>query len=624
MFAGLIAAGLSMDDARAQGAPDSVSFQGFVTDPSGTPLDTTVGMTFKLYKDATAVWEEEQPAVVVTDGVLNVLLGSVTPLDGVAFNQSIDLGIKVGADPEINPRTPLASAPFALGMRGMHAVWTVEGTSESLNVIGGAPNNSVGAGVVGATISGGGGISSGSAVPNTVTGNGHWATVGGGRSNTASVARATVGGGRSNTASAQEATVGGGAENTASGLRATVGGGDENTASLNSATVGGGRRNTASGQETTVGGGSENTANGLQAAVGGGKLNTASLNSATVGGGFSNTASGAQATVGGGNSNTAGGSYATVPGGEENRAAGVASFAAGHDAKAIHDGTFVWNDRSIIVDNDSLVSTGPNQFLIRAAGGVGIGTNAPITRFHVVRSANSVANAENHVALIDNSSTGTSADVLALRIARTTNPESTNVFASFLYSGTAAGHIRGNGSGGVELFSSGSDYAELLERTERSEVMEPGDVVSVVSGKISLRSRRADRFMVISDQAIVVGNMPDPSSEHLYERVAFVGQVPVKVIGPVRAGDFLVPSDREDGSAVAIARDAVRSADLSRIAAVAWESSDDPGLKKVVAEVGLDRGAAVQTALENEMAELRALVTSQREQLAQLEARLTQ
>jgi len=51
----------------------------------------------------------------------------------------------------------------------------------------------------------------------------------------------------------------------------------------------------------------------------------------------------------------------------------LGSFAAGWNANANHDGTFVWSDQQV----DAVVSTGQNQFLIRAAGGVAIGTNSP-------------------------------------------------------------------------------------------------------------------------------------------------------------------------------------------------------------------------------------------------------
>ena len=91
----------------------------------------------------------------------------------------------------------------------------------------------------------------------------------------------------------------------------------------------------------------------------------------TVGGGRQNNRWG-DATVGGGFQNTCG-YAATVPGGILNSAAGFSSFAAGFRAKANHTGAFVWADST---DAD-FPSTANNQFLIRASGGVGIGTTAP-------------------------------------------------------------------------------------------------------------------------------------------------------------------------------------------------------------------------------------------------------
>ncbi|HSU55625.1 MAG TPA: tail fiber domain-containing protein, partial [Candidatus Dormibacteraeota bacterium] len=70
--------------------------------------------------------------------------------------------------------------------------------------------------------------------------------------------------------------------------------------------------------------------------------------------------------------------YATIPGGRENAATSYA-FAAGRRAKANHTGAFVWADST---DAD-FASTGNNQFLIRAAGGVGIGVTKPAARLHV-------------------------------------------------------------------------------------------------------------------------------------------------------------------------------------------------------------------------------------------------
>jgi hypothetical protein len=171
-------------------------------------------------------------------------------------------------------------------------------------------------------------------------------------------------------------TTGTDGENT---IYATVSGGVYNDANDNYATVGGGYDNTASGYSATIGGGYDNTSSGSYTTVSGGYDNTASNLYSTVGGGFINT-SGYAATVGGGARNTASADFATVPGGLFNVAGGDYSFAAGRQAKANHEGAFVWADST---DAD-FTSSGNNQFLIRASGGVGIGTTSPGSELDVV------------------------------------------------------------------------------------------------------------------------------------------------------------------------------------------------------------------------------------------------
>jgi hypothetical protein len=146
------------------------------------------------------------------------------------------------------------------------------------------------------------------------------------------------------------------------------------------------RPNRVTGHFGTVGGGLNNTADAT-GTVSGGDSNNAGGN-AVVAGGIFNTATSNSAAVGGGQSNVASGDVATVPGGFRNQAGGHFSFAAGVGAR-VRDGTqtgdfdgdqgtFVWADAqnpfSTFAD---FISTAPNQFLIRAAGGVGINTNAP-------------------------------------------------------------------------------------------------------------------------------------------------------------------------------------------------------------------------------------------------------
>ena len=156
-----------------------------------------------------------------------------------------------------------------------------------------------------------------------------------------------------------------------------------NSASALGAVVSGGGRsgatNRALGLYSAVGGGADNRASSIASTVGGGWGNRASSDDSTVGGGIQNTASEVGATVGGGFGNMASGFGATVPGGEFNLADGDFSFAAGKSAKAEHRGTFVWADSTF----GDFISTVPNQFLIRAAGGVGINTNSPAGALHV-------------------------------------------------------------------------------------------------------------------------------------------------------------------------------------------------------------------------------------------------
>ncbi len=143
------------------------------------------------------------------------------------------------------------------------------------------------------------------------------------------------------------ATIGGGGgdlgENIAS-VFATVGGGVKNTATGPVTAIGGGASNVASGVGATVAGGANNTASAERSAVGGGDSNTAGGDASTVGGGVRNSASRFGATIGGGSDNTASGDYSTVPGGWTNEAHGTGSFAAGMNAHALHDRSFVWSD----------------------------------------------------------------------------------------------------------------------------------------------------------------------------------------------------------------------------------------------------------------------------------------
>ncbi|HEX7402017.1 MAG TPA: hypothetical protein VF369_07545, partial [candidate division Zixibacteria bacterium] len=80
--------------------PHLINYQGMLTDNSGTPLNGTYSITFKIYNDPSAgtkKWEETQPSVSVTNGLFNVILGSVIPIN-LDFSEDYWLDITVGGE----------------------------------------------------------------------------------------------------------------------------------------------------------------------------------------------------------------------------------------------------------------------------------------------------------------------------------------------------------------------------------------------------------------------------------------------------------------------------------------------------------------------------------------------
>ncbi len=126
---------------------------------------------------------------------------------------------------------------------------------------------------------------------------------------------------------------------------------------------------------------------------------------------------------------------------------------------------------------------------------------------------------------------------------------------------------------GVAYESGSGDYAEWLLRANPEEELQFGEVVGVIGGQVSKNFTHADRFMVVSAAPIVLGNMPPPDAAVQYEKIAFMGQVPVRVQGAVNVGDYLLPSGNGDGLAIAVAPEAMRPLDYQRIVGVAWEAS---------------------------------------------------
>ncbi|MFH2036248.1 MAG: tail fiber domain-containing protein, partial [Candidatus Zixiibacteriota bacterium] len=94
-----------------------INYQGKLTNSSGDPLTGNYDITLKLYAYQTgpfALWSETHGNVPVSNGLLSLTIGSQTALpDSILNGTSRYLGITVGTDPEISPRTLLTSSPRA-------------------------------------------------------------------------------------------------------------------------------------------------------------------------------------------------------------------------------------------------------------------------------------------------------------------------------------------------------------------------------------------------------------------------------------------------------------------------------------------------------------------------------
>lgn len=174
----------------------------------------------------------------------------------------------------------------------------------------------------------------------------------------------------------------------------------------------------------------------------------------------------------------------------------------------------------------------------------------------------------------------------------------------------------------LSFIGGGADYAEWLPLLDPSEVLMPGDVVGVHAGRVTRRVDGADQILVVSTNPCLVGNALDAETgtREAHERIAFIGQVPVHVRGPVEEGDFLIPSGLDDGVAVAVAPEALAPHQLALVLGVAWGASADEGVKDVNASVGLDQAAAAVVALQRAHARLDATERLLAELAARLEA----
>ena len=140
---------------------------------------------------------------------------------------------------------------------------------------------------------------------------------------------------------------------------------------------------------------------------------------------------------------------------------------------------------------------------------------------------------------------------------------------------------------GVIYGSKGADYAEWLEKENPEEKYMFGEVVGVKGGKISRNTTDADQVMSISLAPIVLGNMPDEDRKKAFEKVGFMGQVPVLTVGDVEVGDYIVATGYNDGYAKALSAKEILLKDLKNIIGRAWTGSNGNKISLINVSVGL-------------------------------------
>jgi hypothetical protein len=101
--------------------------------------------------------------------------------------------------------------------------------------------------------------------------------------------------------------------------------------------------------------------------------------------------------------------------------------------------------------------------------------------------------------------------------------------------------------------------------------------------------------MVISTKPIVLGNTPEEGKEKEYEKVAFMGQVPVKVLGKVELGDYILPSGKNNGMGIARKPSDLSPYEYRQVVGVAWSAGNSTsGINVVNVAVGINHKTTAQ------------------------------
>ena len=172
-------------------------------------------------------------------------------------------------------------------------------------------------------------------------------------------------------------------------------------------------------------------------------------------------------------------------------------------------------------------------------------------------------------------------------------------------------------NGGIVYASGNGDYAEWLEMENVNEEILKTDIVGVRGGKISKNTTNAEQIMVVSTSPIVLGAEPSTDKIENFRQVAFMGQVPVKIKGDVNSGDYILPSGKNDGFAIAVGPENLKIDDLSNIIGRSWSTVKDReySLVNIVVGVKTHEWTQIYKVLQNDLLKLESNLDLRMDQL---------
>ncbi len=139
---------ICVSTADSAGVPNLINYQGMLADGSGQPVpDGAYQITFRIYtapSGGTQLWTSGAQSITLSGGRFSYLLGSNMYLPVHLFESDTVryLGITVGTDPEIVPRTRLVTVPYSFQSKyadtSGYAVFVVDGSVTDASIAAGA------------------------------------------------------------------------------------------------------------------------------------------------------------------------------------------------------------------------------------------------------------------------------------------------------------------------------------------------------------------------------------------------------------------------------------------------------------------------------------------------------